>query len=280
MMKFSILIAHYNNADYFKDCYKSILNQTYTNWEVIILDDFSRPEEKEEVKKTIENDTRFQFYENPENKGVGYTKSKLIELATGDICGFVDPDDAIRPYAIENAIKVFRKNAQTVLTYSRFITCDEKLNPIAHFKKAKQVINGDYTFFNFPIQIAHFVCFRRNIYFETEKMNPRLNIAEDQDLYLKMYEKGNVKFINSANYLYRTHDKGISQNENKKKSYEYWGEVIFNAMKRRKINSINGKKIPEKYTNSSEIFALLEYQNHISFRIRKKIKIWFQNQFS
>ena len=110
-------------------------------------------------------------------------------------------------------------------------------------------------------------------------MNHDLKISEDQDLYLKLYEKGKVVFIDETNYLYRTHEGGISQNDHKKKSYEYWAKVIFSAMKRRNLKTINGKKIPEKFTNSEEIFSLLAYQNSISYRIKKKLKILFQSLF-
>lgn len=275
-MKFSVLIAHYNNADFFVDCFNSLQKQTYENWEAIILDDASKPEESEKIKEIISKDNRFKYFENEQNFGVGITKSKLIELANGDICGFVDPDDAILPTAIEKAIFEFKNNPKVVLAYSQFVSCDSKLNPIKNFKSAMQVQNNDPYFFNYPIQIAHFVTFRKDVYEQTEKMNSNLKISEDQDLYLKLYEKGKVKFIDDANYLYRTHESGISQNENKKKSYEYWGEVIFNAMKRRRLKEINSVKIPEKFTNSDEVFKLLEYQNSLSFRLKKKIKIFFQ----
>jgi glycosyltransferase involved in cell wall biosynthesis len=275
-MKFSVLIAHYNNANYFKDCFESLRKQTYQNWEAIILDDGSMEEEKKTVQELIKNDSRFKYFENEKNSGVGVTKAKLIELATGEICGFVDPDDAILPNAIESSINNFNQDKKIVLTYSRFMACNENLQPIKEFSAAKQVPNFDKYFFNFPVQIAHFVCFKKEIYEQTEKMDTAKKISEDQDLYLKLYENGKVKFINETNYLYRTHDKGISQNDNKKKSYEYWAEVIFNAMKRRGLKSINGKKIPETYTNSDEIFQLLDYQNGWKFRVLKKIKILFQ----
>ncbi|WP_144281524.1 glycosyltransferase family 2 protein [Chryseobacterium echinoideorum] len=275
-MKFSVLIAHYNNSVYFKDCYESLKNQTYPNWEAVILDDASKDSEKKAVIELIQNDSRFKFYENEENSGVGITKSKLIELASGEICGFVDPDDALLPSAIQKAIDIFRNNQDVVLAYSRFVSCDQNMKPLSEFKSAMQIPNNDRFFFNYPVQIAHFVSFRKKTYELTEKMNSSLKISEDQDLYLKLYEKGKVKFIDEANYLYRTHPKGISQNENKKESYEYWGHVIFNAMKRRHISHINGKKIPESYTNSTEIFSLLSYQNKIFYRIVKKLKILFQ----
>lgn len=278
-MKFSVLIAHYNNAEYFKECYESLLQQTYQNWEAIILDDASEEEEKTLVKKIIEGDNRFKYFENTKNQGVGFTKSKLIELATGEIVGYVDPDDAILPTAIEKSVEIFKKDKKVAITYSRFMSCDEHLKPISEFKSAMQVQNNDSYFFNYPVQIAHFVCFKKDIYLTTEKMNTELKISEDQDLYLKLYEKGKVIFIDETNYLYRTHSGGISQNEHKKKSYEYWAKVIWEAMQRRKLTSINGKKIPTEFTSSEEIFNLLEYQNSIPYRIKKKLKILYQSLF-
>lgn len=279
-MKFSILIANYNNGKYFEDCYKSIISQTYENWEAIIVDDDSTDNSIEIIKKIIANDERFTLIVHPKNEGVGVIKAKLIDLAFGETCCFVDPDDTIATTAIEKHFDVLNKHPDVVLTYSRLMKCDENLNPISEFRSAMQVPNGDLQFFNCPVQIAPLVCFRRDIYLCTEKINPKLKIAEDQDLYFKMYEKGKVKFVNQTDYFYRGHSGGISQNENKKKSYEYWGEAIFEAMRRRNLKSINGKMIPEKFTNSKEIFDMLDYQNSIPFRLMKKLRIFGQQLLS
>lgn len=275
-MKVSILIANYNNGKFFRDCYESLIAQTYINWEAVILDDCSTDDSVEIIKGITTGDERFRIYQHPKNEGVGVIKSKLIELANGEICCYVDPDDAILPKAIENAVAVLRNNPKTVLTYSMLMKCDKDLQPLQPSKRTKQIVNGDPFFFNCPIVVNHFVCFRRNIYLQTEKMNPELRISEDQDLYLKMYEKGNFKFINEINYLYRTHSGGISQNDNKKKSYEYWGKVIWDSMQRRGLKTIHGKKVPETYHNAQEIFDLLNYQNEIPFRLIKKLKMIFQ----
>lgn len=279
-MKFSVLIANYNNGKFFKECYDSIIAQDYKNWEAIILDDTSTDDSVEVIKKLTGSDERFKIYRNEENSGVGITKSKLIELAEGDICGFVDPDDAITPNALSSSIKIFQKQRNVVLTYSKFAKCDENLKILEVPKIAQQVINNSPFFFNCPVNIVHFVCFRKGIYNQTEKMNTEMKIAEDQDLYLKMYEKGKVKFINEVNYLYRLHSGGISQNDNRPKSREYFAKVIFNTMKRRKLSSINGKTIPKEYNSSQEIYTLLEYQNSLSFKIKKKLIIFAQQIFS
>ncbi|WP_312902342.1 glycosyltransferase family 2 protein [Chryseobacterium taichungense] len=279
-MKFSILIANYNNGKYFKDCFQSLLSQNYQNWEAIILDDASTDDSVEVIKKMVENDERFRIYHNETNSGVGVTKSRLIELAEGEICGFVDPDDAILPTAISSSIEIYQRKPDAVLTYSLFTKCDENLNPQEVFNGGKQVVNQSLYFFNNPIEIAHFVTFKKKIYNQTEKMNTSMKIAEDQDLYLKMYEKGKVYFINESNYLYRMHSGGISQNENKQKSREYFAQVIFNAMKRRNLKNINGKPVPDEFKNADEIYSLLEYQNTLISKIKRKIIILIQQIFN
>lgn len=279
-MKFSILIANYNNGKFFKTCYDSIIAQKHTDWEAVILDDASTDDSLEIIRSLTDGDERFKIFKNQENSGVGITKSKLIELATGEICGFVDPDDAITPNALSSSLNVFKQNKNVVLTYSKYVKCDENLSHLEVPKISMQVPNNDSYFFNCPVHMVHFVCFRKDIYEKTEKMNPEMKIAEDQDLYLKMYEKGKVKFIDEANYLYRTHSGGISQNNNRPKSREYFAKVIFNAMKRRNLKTINGKAIPAEYSNAKEIYDLLEYQNSIRYRIKKKLRIFAQQLFS
>ena len=279
-MKFSILIANYNNGRFFRSCYDSIIAQSYNNWEVVILDDASTDDSLEVINAIIGNDHRFKIFKNENNSGVGITKSKLIELATGEICGFVDPDDAITTNALKSSFKIFKNQKKVVLTYSKYIKCDENLEQIDIPKNPMAVPNNDPYFFNCPVHIVHFVCFRKNIYEKTEKMNSEMRIAEDQDLYLKMYEKGKVKFINEANYFYRTHSGGISQNDNRPKSREYFSKVIFNAMQRRNLKMINGKTVPSQFSDSKQIYDLLEYQNSIPYRIQKKLRILVQQLFS
>lgn len=273
---FSILVAHYNNGRFFKDCYQSILAQSSEDWEVVILDDGSTDNSLEIIKNLIAGDKRFRLFENNENHGVGFTKAKLIDLAEGEICGYLDPDDALLPRAVAASLEIFRTHPKVVLTYSRHMKCDKDLKPVQEFKSAMQVPNGDLHFFNCPIQIAHFVGFKKSVYLTCERMDPALKIAEDQDLYLKMYEKGNICFINQTDYLYRAHDGGISQNDNKVKTYQYFAKAIFAAIKRRNIASINGKTVPASYENPQEIFDLLSYQNTIPYRLKKKMRVMLQ----
>ena len=271
MNKVSILIANYNNGKYFRDCYDSIISQSYENWEAIIIDDCSTDDSVKIIKEIIKDDERFKFYENETNQGCGYTKRKCIDLATGDFCAFLDPDDALLYYSLECSMDEFQKHSKIIATYSQLVFCDENLKPKDTFTKIKQIRNGKY-FFNCPIQISAFFVFKKEAYMKTSGINPSLKNAVDQDLYLKLLEIGDAKFIEEVLYKYRLHSNGISQDKSKQSAKDSFAKVIFEAIKRRNIKQINHKLVPESYTNAEEIYSLLDYQTKISYRLMSRIK--------
>lgn len=276
MRKVSILIANYNNGKYFEDCYHSLVDQTHENWEAIIVDDCSTDDSLEIIENLIKNDNRFVLYSNGTNRGCGYTKRRCAELATGDFCAYLDPDDALFPNALERSLVEFEQNDEIIATYSQLIFCDEMMAPQKIFDKIRQIQNDKY-FFNCPIQMSALFVFKREIYLKTSGINPNLRSAVDQDLYLKLLEHGNAKFIKEVLYKYRLHSSGISQQSSKQGAKDSFAKVIHETMKRREINVINNADVPKDYTSSEEIYKLLEYQTKILYRIQAKAKSIFQN---
>ena len=276
MMKFSILIAQYNNGQYFKECFDSIVSQSYTDWEVIIVDDSSTDDSVAVIKDIILGDDRFKLYENEVNKGCGYTKGRCMDFASGEICGYLDPDDALYPEALEKSVKAYQKNPEIVATYSRMMMCNENMIPDKTFSQTKKVDNNPY-FFNCPVQFAHFFTFKKAIYDKTQGINPQLSSAVDQDLYLKILDHGDPAFIDEDLYKYRLHSQGISQFKSKSKAKESFAKVIFDTINRRNIKTINQVEVPKKYSNSEEIFDLLMYQTKWYYRLRTKAKLFFKS---
>ncbi|PQA95957.1 glycosyl transferase family 2 [Chryseobacterium shigense] len=272
-MKFSILIANYNNGRYFRDCYNSLISQTYQNWEVIIVDDASTDDSVEVIKTIIKNDPRFKMYRNATNQGCGYTKRECMKYAEGEICAYLDPDDAIYTDALEKITHEFVKNDITA-AYSQMMLCDENLIPDKVFASTKQIYNSRF-FFNCPTQFAHFFTFKKETYLKTSGINPHLKSAVDQDLYLKILEHGSVKYIKEPLYMYRLHSKGISQQSSKPSAKESFAKVIHDTMKRRGIRKINNQTVPEVYTNPQEIYELLNYQTQKLHRLINKVKVTF-----
>lgn len=271
MIKFSILIANYNNGKYFRDCYNSLIAQTHKNWEVIIVDDASTDDSVKIIEAIIKNDPRFSIYHNTSNRGCGYTKRECMKYAKGELCAYLDPDDALYEDALEKTIHEFIKE-DIIAAYSQMMLCNENLIPDKVFAGTKQIYNSRY-FFNCPTQFAHFFAFKKETYLKTSGINPHLKSAVDQDLYLKILEHGNIKYIRKPLYFYRLHSNGISQQTFKQGAKESFARVIHDTMKRRGIRMINNKIVPEIYTSSQEIYELLNYQTRKIYRLINKVKV-------
>lgn len=232
---FSLLIAQYNNGKYFEDCYKSIIAQTYPHWEVIIVDDGSADDSVAQMKKYIGKDARFKIFLNDKNQGCGYTKRRCAELATGELCAFLDPDDALTPDALELMVAEHQKRPEVAMVYSKLFFCDANLK-IEYETKSYQVENGNLDFFDFEGKIGHFMTFKKSFYDRTEGISSYLIRAIDKDLYLKLYETGPAYFLDKGLYKYRIHKEGISTNTNQDKAYFWYWVAIIDAAKRRNIN--------------------------------------------
>ena len=233
-MLFSILVANYNNGKYFLACYQSIIAQTNNQWEVIIVEDGSTDNSAAVIREIIGSDKRFRYFENDKNYGCGYTKKRCVELASGSVCGFLDPDDTIEPTAVEKMI-LAHSSSEHVLVYSNCLLCDENLQPYNVYPRAKQVDVTDAFFFNLNYEVLDFSSFKRDAYMRTAGIDAYMQRAVDQDLYLKLAETGSFYFINEVLYHYRMHSEGISVSNHDRSKFWHWF-AIMEAAKRRDIN--------------------------------------------
>lgn len=274
-MLFSILIANYNNGHFFKDCYQSILGQTYANWEVIIVDDCSTDNSVAVIKEIIGNDIRFKIFFNKENKGCGYTKNKCAELAAGEILGFLDPDDALKNNALKEMVTLHRKYEDVAIITSRYELVDLEMNFIENSSHGEAIPeNKSYLTYS-KGALTHFATFKHKKYLQTIGIDPKMKRAVDQDLYYKMEEQGLHLFLDKVLYQYRVHKNSISNNENLYKA-QYWHfYAIIKAYKRRsnleiKIDNLTEEFIKEYASN----YYLGRFEN-VKHTKRYKAKFYF-----
>lgn len=116
----SVIVPCYNQAQFLPETLESIMQQTYHNWECIIMNDGSQDNTDEIAKIWIEKDHRIQYLKK-ENTGVCDTRNKGIALAKGTYILPLDADDKIAPQYIEKAIGEFNKNDKLKLVYCNTI---------------------------------------------------------------------------------------------------------------------------------------------------------------
>ena len=230
--KISIIIANYNNGDYFTDCYKSLINQTSDDWEAIIVDDCSTDHSVEIISQLIKDDPRFSFQCNEKNIGYQQTLLRGIALSKTPLFARLDPDDALAPAAVKSSIMAHADHPEVGLVYSNFVFCDENLKQ-GEVHKGRQIEDLNTSYFNFHGEISHFASFKRGIYDLTTGIDSFIKRAEDKDIYMKMCEVAPVKYIDENLYLYRVHEKGISNGDNREKAlFWHWVALIKMAERR------------------------------------------------
>lgn len=274
-MLFSILIAQYNNGNFFEDCYKSIISQTFQNFEVIIVDDASADDSVQQMRKLIGEDDRFKIFQNEKNEGCGYTKRKCAELAQGEICAFLDPDDAITEDALEAMVNEHQKYPDAAAIYSRLFICDENLNK-EYLRLSQQIDNHDSNYFDFEGYVLHFLSYKNSFYVRTAGIDSYLQRAVDKDLVLKLYETGPLYLLDRGLYLYRIHKSGISTNQNVDKAYFWFWVAIINAARRRDVNVENLFLKKALLTRRAESLQteIDSYNRSIIFKVMRKLKFF------
>lgn len=230
---FSILIANYNNGQYLQECIDSILCQTFTDWEVVIVDDCSTDNSRD-IYQRYADDGRFRVFFNDINRGCGYTKRRCAAEARGDICGFLDPDDVLLPDAIEQMVKVHEAHPDVSIVYSRCYLCDTEMN-IKGENHLLELKPGE-TFYDYRWYGAmNFSSYKQSFYRQTEGISEYLLAGVDQDLYFKMEEVGKIFVLNEFTYKYR---QGVSTavTTNWYRAWFWNLEVRRNACMRRGLN--------------------------------------------
>jgi glycosyltransferase involved in cell wall biosynthesis len=210
-MLFSVLIANYNNSKYLDQCVQSVYNQTYTDWEIIVVDDAST-DEFEQVIIKYKDDNRIKVYRNEKNQGCSYTKNKLAEKATGDLLAYLDPDDYIDAASLQIMTNAHLQKPNCSIIYSTQYICDKEMNILRINDLPKTLPpNTPYLFLG-DGSIHAFASFKKSCYDKTAGLEPvrKKDRAIDQELYYILEEEGDVFFINKPLYYYRIHSGSIS----------------------------------------------------------------------
>ncbi|WP_303189341.1 glycosyltransferase family 2 protein [Fusobacterium ulcerans] len=119
----SIITPLYNSEKYIGETIESVLNQTYKNWEMLIIDDCSKDNGVKIVNNYILKDKRIKLFRNEKNEGVSFSRNRAIDLSQGKYIAFLDSDDLWKKEKLEKQISFMEKN-NIDLSYTGY----EKIN--------------------------------------------------------------------------------------------------------------------------------------------------------
>ncbi len=123
----SIIMPSYNTAKFISETIESVLAQTYTNWELIIVDDCST-DNTDEVVKSFLSDNRIKYIKNEKNSGAAISRNRALRESKGKWIAFLDSDDLWMPEKLERQI-AFMEASGYHFSYTNYIEIDEESKP-------------------------------------------------------------------------------------------------------------------------------------------------------
>ena len=254
-MKFSIIIPVYNVEKYIKKCLESITNQTYSNFEAIIVNDGTKDNSQNIIDEFCKKDSRFKSYIK-ENGGLSDARNYGVKHATGDYIIFVDSDDYIEKNLLLNLNNIIEQDKIDIIRYNLNVV-DEEGNLIKKNDNIKQT--GDFIkniLSNRFVEPAWLYAYNKNFYLKNKFSFPKGKIHEDFYLTLLILDKAkSIKILNYNGYNYVQRDSGIMGNSNYEKTKKYVRDFF-------EHNTYHNKNIKNKYilsySNRSLIFKLSE----------------------
>lgn len=142
----SIITPTFNAEKFIRATIESVLNQSYQNWEMILIDDASTDGTVSIIKEFTQKDNRLKLTELSKNSGNGFARNVALEKATGKYIAYLDADDLWFPIKLENQIK-FLKNNNLPFTFSFYDCIDEEGNSLNRRVEAPLKLTYDQLFF-------------------------------------------------------------------------------------------------------------------------------------
>lgn len=207
----SVIIPAYNCEAYLGEAIDSILAQTFTNFELILIDDNSTDKTWPLMGTYREKDNRIIILRNQTNLGIARSRNLGIKNAAGKYIVTFDADDWAYPERIEKQIEYLEANPCVGVLGSSIEICTESLNHInyRHYKQTDQEIR-DIMFFYSPF--AHpATVFSKEALTRAGGYNENLQVAIDYDIYFRVGQHYKLANLPIPLLKLRTHDRSISQ---------------------------------------------------------------------
>jgi glycosyltransferase involved in cell wall biosynthesis len=284
----SIIIPTYNRAHLISETLDSILNQTYLNWECIIVDDGSTDLTKQEVQKYVDLDGRFQFYYRPNDrpKGANACRNYGFELSKGEyICWFDSDDIMFAEHLNKKVLLSDLKNLDFVACSLDFFESSSEGEKLIIYKKTTAIYDEPFKQFllgNLTLRICS-PLWSKKFLISHQLFDEKLFRAQEWELYSRLlfYVK-KYQTIEESLVLIRHHDENISSEFQKGDCIKIESDFLA----RKKIYYLAKKSdvLDDecKVFFSNKIVGLLKLTvTSCSFEQKwKMIKFWFKNEIS
>lgn len=278
MDKISIVLPVYNGDKYLEECLNSIQNQSYKNFEVLMIDDFSNDSSAEILQKYEQRDPRFIYKRNLKNEGLSVSRNNGIQYSNGDLLFFVDADDVLDENCLNELFVLLKKYDAdvSICGFEMFvdIICPHTKSSCALVYSNDELMR-EVTLCDKIQNFAWGKLFKKDI-FDGVIFPPRRYYEDVNTIPLVLSRAKICVFLEAPLYFYRQNPDSISKKMNSKKICDFFmstkekSELIlsnyphllknmrnsfFNLFMLRKNNKVNKTEIKE-YESLKKIYKL------------------------
>ena len=212
MPKVSVIIPTYNRADLLPRAIKSVLNQTFKDFELIIVDDGSTDNTKEVVKGFQKEDGRIRYIWQENSGGAAKPKNKGIKNSKGDYIAILDSDDEWLPEKLQKQLELFKNSSNPQIG---FVSChaliiNEKNGKkleyrIPRYKNVlKNILTHDY------MGSGSGMIYKKTVFDDIGLFDEKLKTGQDWEMRIKLARKYDFDFVDEPLFKYYIHSENIS----------------------------------------------------------------------
>lgn len=208
---FSILVPIYNTPEnYLDEMVSSVLNQTYDNWELILVDDYSSQKNiRKKLKSIAERDQRIKVVYLNKNQGIAAATNHALREAIGDFVVLFDHDDILHKRALESVSEEIEKHPAAMFLYTDEAKIDDKNTIYQPFLKPA----WNYDLLRSVNYITHLTVVKRELMLKVGGENGKYNGAQDWDLFIRLtqcIDEKDIVHIPKVLYYWRVHQQSTA----------------------------------------------------------------------
>lgn len=268
MPRVSIISGCFNNEKYLEEALLSVLNQTYKDFEYVVIDDNSTDSSLHILRKWSERDSRLRIIHNTKNLGLANTLNKAIDLTDSDYVVRFDTDDKMYPHRLDRQLTYMQVEKIELLGSSikSLNTCFTK---ITHYPKEHDAIKLQLLF---QTAFAHpSIIFKRNS-LGSMRYDSTIKYAEDYDLWVRLSETVRMGNIREPLIHYRIHSNQISTKKQEQNLDA--GKIRLNALHKLEIEtSLEERKIHSNLRSNLPYESIEELLNVQNWLIKLALKL-------
>lgn len=214
MPKVSVIMSVRNGEKYLRQSVNSILEQTYKNFEFIVVDDCSEDSTLNILRRI--KDSRLKIITSKKKKGLTASLNLCLKLCRGEFIARMDHDDIARKDRLKKQISFLEKNPKigVVGSWVTLIDSQDRIKGLLKFPKDPDTVFKKIFLYN-PLRHST-VMFRKELVNKYGFYDERLDGAEDYDLWLRFARFTKIANIDMPLLKYRLHDQRVSEKEEKK----------------------------------------------------------------